>query len=474
MPTQLIWFRQDLRIHDHSALWHATQQENQCIALVILSPKQWQAHHDASCKINFYLRQLTILKQQLSEKNIPLIITVVDWWKDIPEHIQTLTEQLSVQHVYANAQYPIHEKQRDDATQELLSKHGKELHIFQDHTLFPAKSIRTQSNLPYKVFTPFKKTCFERLQHGLPTCYPDIEIQEKVNVPTHIQHVDLDEILTQYKVSEQIVNLWPVGHTVAQEKLDDFIQTSVKQYKDSRDFPSIQGTSQLSAYLNIGIISVRQCVQALFKPNHGEFVLNHQGVETWLTELIWREFYQHMMIDFPKVSKSQPFKDETKHLAWRDAPHDFEKWTQGQTGIPIVDAGMRQLQQTGWMHNRVRMICAMFLTKNLLIDWREGERWFMQHLIDGEFAANNGGWQWSASTGTDSAPYFRIFNPVTQSERFDAEGTYIKQWVPELASLSSKQIHAPYSSKVSHIEYPHPIVDLKSSRVRAIEAFKNL
>ncbi|MBF7686904.1 deoxyribodipyrimidine photo-lyase [Acinetobacter rathckeae] len=474
MPTHLIWFRQDLRIQDNSALWHATQQGNPCIAVVILSPEQWKLHHDATCKINFYLRQLKTLQQQLLEKNIPLIVAQIEQWKDIANYMLTLTEQLSITDVYANAEYAVYEKKRDDATLKILSQHAKTLHLFQDHTLFPKGTIRTQNNQPYKVFTPFKKACFERLQHSMPQCYPDIEQQENITLPKDIQQVCLDDMLTHYPVSEQILQLWPVGEPVAHEKLNDFLQHNVKQYQDTRDFPAIQGTSRISAYLNIGMISARQCLQALFQPYHGEFVLSHKGDETWLTEILWREFYQHIMVDFPKVSKAKPFKDETNRLVWRDAPSDFEKWTQGQTGIPIVDAGMRELKQTGWMHNRVRMICAMFLTKNLLIDWREGERWFMQHLIDGELAANNGGWQWSASTGTDAAPYFRIFNPVTQSERFDPEGKYIKQWVPELASLQAKQIHAPFAHKIGYLDYPKPIVDLKSSRVRAIEAFKNL
>ena len=201
----------------------------------------------------------------------------------------------------------------------------------------------------------------------------------------------------------------------------------------------------------------------------------HDGEQIWLDELLWREFYQHVLYDFPKVSKHLPFKDETRHLKWENNEKDFKAWTEGKTGIPIVDAGMRQLLSTGWMHNRVRMICAMFLTKNLLVDWRKGEQFFMQHLIDGDLAANNGGWQWSASTGTDSVPYFRIFNPITQSERFDPKGDYIKKWIPELKQLNEKQIHDPYSKNPNmRLDYPKPICDLKKTRQRALEAFKSL
>ena len=216
-------------------------------------------------------------------------------------------------------------------------------------------------------------------------------------------------------------------------------------------------------------------MQALFTSSQGYFQLEDVGQQTWLDELLWREFYQHTLHDFPKVSRHQPFKENTKAIVWRDAPEDLTAWQQGRTGIPIVDAGMRQLLATGWMHNRVRMITAMFLSKNLLIDWRLGEAWFMQHLIDGDLAANNGGWQWCASTGMDAAPYFRIFNPVNQSQRFDPNGDYIREWVPELAHLDAKTIHEPYAKNPDlGLDYPKPIVDLKQSRIRAIEAFKNL
>ena len=193
----------------------------------------------------------------------------------------------------------------------------------------------------------------------------------------------------------------------------------------------------------------------------------------WLDELLWREFYQHILFDFPQVSKHLPFKSSTQNIPWRDDLIALEQWQQGKTGIPIVDAGMRQLLATGWMHNRVRMICAMFLSKNLLIDWRKGEQWFMQHLIDGDLAANNGGWQWCASTGTDAVPYFRVFNPISQSLKFDPNGDYIRQWVPELTDLDAKTINEPYAhTKIQNLDYPMPIVELKSSRTRAIETFK--
>ena len=253
------------------------------------------------------------------------------------------------------------------------------------------------------------------------------------------------------------------------------MQHQVEHYEKERDFPNLAGTSQLSAYLTLGIISIRQCLQVLFRPQQGHFHIAQLGQQTWLDELLWREFYQHTLFDFPKVSKHLPFKENTQKIQWRDAPKDLIAWQQGQTGIPIVDAGMRQLSSTGWMHNRVRMVTAMFLSKNLLIDWRLGEQWFMQQLIDGDLAANNGGWQWCASTGMDAVPYFRIFNPISQSQRFDAAGDYIRQWLPELAHLDAKTIHEPYAKNPNlKLDYPQPIVDLKQSRLRALQAFKEI
>lgn len=467
----LIWFRNDLRIHDHTALWYAAQSKA-CMAVVFLSPEQWQLHHDAKVKIDFYLRRLKLLKQQLEAFHIPLIIIQQSLWQDIPAALLKLCEQFKVSHVHVNIETGIHEEQRDQSTFNLLHRHNIGFEQYEDRTLFPLESIRNQSDQPYQVFTAFKKKCYERLILDVPTCFPDIEVQPPLKVDVTACQFDLETFAQPYQ-SVEIAKLWSVKDAEIKQRLQHLIGDQLEYYKTERDIPSLDGTSQLSPYLNIGAVSIRQCIQALFAQHDGYFQLHHEGQQTWLDELLWREFYQHTLHDFPKVSKHQPFKDHTKKIAWRDASEDLKAWQQGQTGIPIVDAGMRQLLQTGWMHNRVRMITAMFLTKNLLIDWRLGERWFMQHLIDGDLAANNGGWQWCASTGMDSAPYFRIFNPVSQSQRFDPNGEYIKKWLPELNNLDSKMVHEPYTKHPNlALDYPKPIVDLKSSRVRAIEAFK--
>ena len=473
---QLIWFRQDLRIHDQTALWHATSA-GPCIALVILSPKQWQLHDDAAIKIDFYLRQLEQLHIQLNGLNIPLIVEIIDLWQDIPAYLQNLCSKLNVHTVHSNIELGIHELDRDAKVQMALDRQSTNFELYHDRTLFPVGTIRNQSGLPYQVFGAFKKSLYEKLSIALTPCSPTPEAQPKID-SYHLKNMTLNnakrstvhDFYPNFIKPEQ---LWPVGEDSAWNILDQFLDDQVHHYKIQRDLPYVNGTSQLSAYLNIGIISVRQCVQALFREHQGHFFIEHEGQQTWLDELLWREFYQHILFDFPRVSKHLPFKKNTQKIAWRNAPEDLEAWQQGQTGIAIVDAGMRQMLATGWMHNRVRMIVAMFLCKNLLIDWRKGEQWFMQHLIDGDLAANNGGWQWCASTGTDSVPYFRIFNPVSQSQKFDPNGDYLRQWLPELAHLDAKTIHDPYAKNPDvKLDYPKPIVDLKQSRISAIEAFK--
>lgn len=474
---QLIWFRQDLRIHDHTALWHA-QQAGTCLGIVILSADQWQKHDDAIVKIDFYLRQLHVLKQQLAERNIPLIVLNIPLWQNVSEQLLQVCNTLNIKALHANIELGFNELQRDLACQKRLEQHKIQVELYHDRTLLPVGTIRNKTNQPYQVYSAFKRNCYEKLSVSLPQCYPTIETQEPIeDLPSQLNQdiPTLSELCCEWTVDASLQEQWQVTEQYAWQILQEFIQDKVKHYKHERDFPNLNSTSKIAAYLNIGLISIRQCVNALFSKYQGHLQFDHDGEQVWFDELLWREFYQHILFDFPHVSKNLPFKRNTIKIEWRDAPKDLEAWQQGQTGIPIVDAGMRQLLATGWMHNRVRMICAMFLTKNLLIDWRLGEAWFMQHLIDGDLAANNGGWQWCASTGTDAAPYFRVFNPISQSEKFDENGDYIRTWVPELAHLNSKFIHEPFAKNPRlALNYPKPLVDLKSSRVRAIEAFKNL
>ncbi len=274
---------------------------------------------------------------------------------------------------------------------------------------------------------------------------------------------------------------FPAGEQAAQKRLQQFVNSLLAAYSVDRNYMAQVGTSHLSPYLRFGMISARQAVvaamQARAELTHAD---QQKSADSWLNELIWRDFFIHILYHFPFVAKMS-FRERYRDLPWHNVGEAFERWCNGRTGYPLIDAAMRQLSQTGWMHNRARMVVASFLVKDLLIDWRWGERWFMQHLIDGDPAANNGGWQWAAGTGTDAAPYFRIFNPITQSKKFDPAGEFIRRWLPELAAFNDKQIHAPWlvprleQARIGCVigrDYPAPIVDHKLARQRALDFFK--
>ena len=337
--------------------------------------------------------------------------------------------------------------------------------------MVPPNTIKTKEGKFYSVFTPFRRV-WERTVTEYLECRPKPKKQPELSVkpskvPTKVEGFDFAACRD---------DLWSAGEKEAAKRLKSFA-SRIANYNQHRDLAAVNGTSLISAYLAAGVISPRQCLVAGIAANNGK-VVGHEGPTTWISELAWRDFYSHIMVACPRVSMHKPFKLRTENVGWRDDSAEFEAWCEGQTGFPIVDAGMRQLKRTGWMHNRLRMVTAMFLTKNLLIDWRMGERHFMRHLIDGDLAANNGGWQWSASTGTDAVPYFRIFNPFSQSKRFDVDGKFIKMMCPELEPVPAKSLHDPKKLEAAiqehAIDYPSFVVDYPASRVRALAAFKAL
>ncbi|QCY10540.1 deoxyribodipyrimidine photo-lyase [Pseudomonas sp. MPC6] len=469
---QLIWLRSDLRLHDNTAL-SAAAARGPSLAVFLLSPEQWREHDDAPCKVDFWLRNLSELSRALNELNIPLLIRHAPRWDDAPNILLELCRQLAIEAVHVNEEYGIHETRRDLAVADALKTQGIEFHRYLDQLLFKPGSVLTRTGTYFQVFSQFRKVCHERLHHAL----PGLVNAPKVQAPLSIEPDKIPANIEGFETpGDNLRALWPAGEGEARRRLDTFTDTQIDYYQSERDFPAKPGTSQLSAYLAAGVISPRQCLHAALQSNQGEFDSGNVGAVTWINELLWREFYKHILVGYPRVSRHRAFRPETEALAWRDAPEELLAWQQARTGLPIIDAAMRQLLETGWMHNRLRMVVAMFLTKNLLIDWREGERFFMRHLIDGDLAANNGGWQWSSSTGTDSAPYFRIFNPLSQSVKFDAEGVFIKHWLPELAGLSKKEVHNPVNlgGLFGVSGYPSPIVNLSESRTRALVAFKNL
>lgn len=462
--SQLVWFRTDLRTHDHPAL-HAAAEQGQVVAVFLLSPAQWREHDEAAVKVDFWLRNLAKLRETLKTLGIPLLIRRAERWEQAPQVLLDLAREQGLEHLHFNDEYGVNEAARDDAVAEAFEQAGLAAHRYLDQTLFAPGTVLTKSGGYFKVFGQFRKTCLARLETGLPMPLPAPDRQQAATIQADELPTGVDGFA---ETSPEVRQLWPAGEEAALQRLEAFIRDDLEDYHQARDIPFEPGTSQLSAYLNAGVLTPRQCLQAAVNANDGLLSGGRQGAATWITELLWREFYRHVLVGYPWVSRNQPFNRDLAALPWRDDPEGLAAWQQGRTGIPLIDAAMRQLLQTGWMHNRMRMLTAMFLCKNLLIDWREGERWFMRHLIDGDLASNNGGWQWSASTGTDSVPYFRVFNPHTQAMKIDARGDYVRTWVPELAGLRGKAVHTPGE------RYLPPLVDLGESRQRALATYRGM
>lgn len=470
MTTHLVWLRNDLRVNDNHALHAACRLPNaRVIALFIATPGQWAQHHMAPKQAEFIWQSLLDVQQSLAKKGIVLHIAECDDFSASVAVLQTFCREHGVDRVFYNYQYEVNERQRDAAAERALLNNNVTVQGFDDSLLLPPGSVLTGSREMYKVFTPFSRAFVKRLKEALPGCLPAPAARagggdEKENPP--LKPFD-------YPRENFDTRLFPVGEQAAIARLREFCQQPVIDYPEQRDLPSRDGTSRLSVYLATGVLSPRQCLHRLLKQHpHG---LEDQQVFVWLNELIWREFYRHLLVAYPSLCRHQPFTGWTRNVVWRQDPQQLTAWQQGKTGYPIVDAAMRQLNSLGWMHNRLRMITASFLVKDLLIDWREGERYFMSQLLDGDLAANNGGWQWAASTGTDAAPYFRIFNPTTQGERFDKSGAFIRHWLPELRAVPEKFIHQPHEwAKKSQqsLDYPLPIVEHKQARQQTLDAFE--
>jgi deoxyribodipyrimidine photo-lyase len=469
----LIWFRNDLRTTDNTALLRAAASADEgVIGLYVISPGDWQAHDTAASRVDFVLRTLEVLSRDLAELGIPLLIRTAKKPGDIPALVQQVMTDTDCAEAHINLEYEINERKRDRAVGRALEKVGFELIMHHDLTAVPPGAVLTQQGHCHTVFTPFRKAWHRVVEeeHDIaPGSAPaPCDMPRGLapdDIPGHVPGFD----------SSVPADCWPAGESEACARLDRFLDGPIMQYHEQRDFPAIQGTSTLSPYLAVGAISPRTCLAAAADINGGQLEGPEKGPNVWVSELIWREFYKHILAAYPRVCMHRPFRPETDRIEWLDDDEGFAAWCEGRTGYPVVDAAMRQLRATGWMHNRLRMVAAMFLTKDLFIDWRRGEQFFMQHLIDGDLAANNGGWQWSASTGTDAAPYFRIFNPASQSKRYDPEGDFIRAYVPELESLSKREIHEPAQLAPlarANLDYPEPIVDHAMARQRAIDAFK--
>lgn len=386
-----------------------------------------------------------------------------------------LVKAHSIKRVVWNRCYEPWQIKRDAKIKAHLSEIGVEVKSFNANLLWEPWQVLKKDGTPYKVFTPYyRRGCLSQTSPRVPVAAPrNIDIQYDEDLDQGVDSLGLMPDIKWYKTMEK---LWNPGESGASEKLSEFLPQGAKQYKSERDFPSVSGTSKLSPHLHFGEISPNQIWYAAIDSLDGN--TDDVGLDCYLSELGWREFSHYLLFHFPTIP-TENFSAKFNSFPWRKDPNSLKAWQKGQTGFPIIDAGMRELWQTGTMHNRVRMVVGSFLVKNLLLDWREGERWFWDCLLDADLAANSASWQWVAGTGADAAPYFRIFNPLLQGQKFDPKGEYVRRFCPELSKVPDKFIHNPWDAPKQIMEhakvelgkdYPSPIVDLKASRQRALDA----
>jgi len=472
---QLVWFRNDLRLVDNPALHHACATGDPVMAVVCLTPAQWAEHNESSARVDLWHRRLSWLEVQLETLGIPLCRLALERFADCSPALLELARETGACALHFNYEYPLNEQNRDRNLCQAFNAIGLDALGYHGDLIVPPGRVVTGSGTPFKVFTPFSKAWLKQLlqmEHDpLPAPAPTPATVKAGTQGRAEGHTAVQGEETEAKtVGKFIVGArsareqhYPVDDASLQTMLYRFLHEQEPDYQRQRDFPARHGTSGLSPALTIGALSARQCLAAL-KMARGD---ESWQQSTWLNELVWREFYRHLLVSFPGQSWYEPFRPEVAaRITWLDNEHHFKAWQEGETGFPIVDAAMKQLNATGWMHNRLRMIVASFLTKLLRIDWRRGEAYFMSKLIDGDFASNLGGWAWSASVGADAAPYFRIFNPQLQSEKFDPHGVFLAEWLPELQHLEPKERHKPGAGQRQG--RPAPIIDYKLARQAAL------
>jgi deoxyribodipyrimidine photo-lyase len=424
----IFWFRRDLRLDDNAGLYYALKSGYKVLPVFIFDSAILEKLEDKTdARVTFIYQQIEILKIKLESFGSSLLVEL-----GTPEQVfNKIIEKYKIAEVYTNHDYEPYAIKRDNQIQTILNGKNIAFYSFKDQCIFEKKEILSNTGTPYTIFTPYSRKWKETLNEFYLKAFPTLKFVDsflKINSQNLPSITDLG-----FQYSDQ---LFP------SIKTNDIL---ISKYQQERDFPAINGTSRLGIHLRFGTISIREMARKAKALS-----------ETWLNELIWRDFYMNILSNFPHVGTGESFRREYDRIEWRNNENEFEKWCAGQTGYPIVDAGMRELNETGFMHNRVRMITASFLTKHLLIDWRWGEAYFAKKLLDFEFASNNGGWQWASGSGCDAAPYFRIFSPKLQTEKFDKQLIYIKKWVPEYGTQN----------------YTQPIVDHEFARKRVLEAYK--
>ena len=452
MSVAVFWFRRDLRLHDNAGLYHALKSGYPVLPLFIFDTNILDDLTDRSDpRVGFIHQSLQKIRETLLEQGSDMLVlrgNPEDVWKDV-------LARFEVKKVFTNRDYEPYAVSRDRAVSDMLQRRNIPFHTTKDHVIFECDEVLKSDGTPYTVFTPYKRRWLEKLNSRISSQSDENGETQPVpyflkSYPTEIYTANLirkDSLTTgQLAMTGNFPSLEALGFAPSEIVIPSAVvaRSVVKNYDKTRDFPSLDATSKLGIHFRFGTISMRE-------KSRNALVLN----ETFLSELVWRDFYSQILANFPDVA-SRSFRPEYDRISWRNDPAEIEKWKAGKTGYPIVDAGMRQLSKTGYMHNRVRMITASFLTKHLLADWRIGEAWFAEKLLDFDLASNNGGWQWAAGCGTDAAPYFRIFNPTEQTKKFDSEYKYVRKWVPEFGTPA----------------YPSPVVDHAMARQRCLETYK--
>ena len=456
----LHWFRNDLRLRDNPALHDAARADDGLAALFVLDERLLDASGREAPRTRYWLACLQSLATSLAERNVPLIVVTGDPVERVPE----IARRHRIDVVSWNADYSPYATSRDDAVRHALEAEGRRVHARKGRVVFESREVRTRTGGAYSVFTPYARNWRERLAAGGPDPLRAPRLRGLADVRA--------QGLAAGDAAASVAHLEAPApnEDAALRRLDAFVEHRMARYDEDRDRPAVDGTSRLSAALRFGLLSPAQCVRRALDAADAD-PRARAGADKWIGELIWRDFYAGILSEHPIAARSA-LKPAFRRLRWDDDPEAFAAWREGRTGYPIVDPGMRQLAATGWMHNRVRMIAASFLVKDLLINWRRGEEHFMACLVDGDPASNNGGWQWAASTGSDAVPYFRIFNPTAQGERFDPEGDYVRRYVPELAGLPGRSAHRPWDSPLAAAGYAPPIVDHAERRQIALARYR--
>lgn len=442
-PISIFWFRRDLRLNDNAGLHAALKSGHPVLPLFIFDRDILDKLEDKSdARVTFLQGRVKTIQEELAKLGVPMEVRYgkpIEVWKD-------LLDKVEVKKVFCNRDYEPYAKTRDGEMKKLLTSRGASFHTRKDHIIFEEKEVQKKTGGTYTVFTPYSRTWKAKLESKM-----DVDADGKP-VSYYLKAYPTEDYFSAFaKTSKQLTgtptpSLADMGFSESDIEMPspEADAELIKKYDEQRDFPALEGTSRLGMHFRHGTISIRQWARKAQKLN-----------QTFLNELIWRDFYSQVLQAYPEVV-DQSFRKEYDEIPWANNEEHYQKWCEGKTGYPLVDAGMRELNATGHMHNRVRMVVASFLTKHLLTDWRWGENYFAKKLLDFELASNNGGWQWAAGTGTDAAPYFRVFNPESQLKKFDKKLEYVKKWVPE------------YGTK----DYPEPIVEHKWARQRALDTYK--